>query len=60
MHGSVVIQNVFPVDETQNKAMKLKRLRSRVQPSRHPISIEEPVGDDGVSPSSTATGQPIT
>jgi len=55
----VAILDVFSVDEAQNKTMKIKRLRSRALPSRRPLSIKEPIGDDRVPPSSTTTGQPI-
>jgi len=34
-------------------------LRSRAPPSKHPLSIEEPVGDYKVLSSSTTTGQPV-
>jgi len=55
----VAIQDVFSVNEAQNKVMKIGRLQSRAPPSRCPLSIEEHVGDDGVPLSSTTTGQPI-
>ena len=55
----VAIQDMFYVDEAQNKAMKIERLQNRAPPSRHSLSIEEPVGNDEVPPSFTTTGQPI-
>jgi len=55
----VAIKDVFSVDEAQNSAMKIKRLRSRALSSRRPLSIEEPVGEEEVPLSSTMTGQPI-
>jgi len=39
--------------------MKIERLRSSAPLSRCPLSIEEPIEDDGVPSSSTRTGQPI-
>ena len=44
----VAIQDVFSVDEAQNKAMKIESLRSGDPPCRRPLSIGEPIGDDGV------------
>jgi len=39
--------------------MKIERLRIRAPPFRHLLSIEEPIGDNRVPPSSTTTSQPI-
>jgi len=39
--------------------MKIERLRSRALPFKHPLSIEDPTRDDGVSLSSMKTGQTI-
>ena len=52
-------QDVFSVNKAQNKAMKIEKLQSKAPPFRLPLSIEEPVGDDGVSPNSTTVGQPM-
>ena len=42
IQGRVAIKDVFSVDEAQNSAMKIKRLRSRALSFRRPLSIEEP------------------
>ena len=47
------------IDDVQNKAMKIERLRSRAPPSGSPLSIEESSGDDRVPLSFMMTGQPI-
>ena len=55
----MTIQNVFSVDEAQNKAIKIERLQSRVLSFRCRLSIEDPVGGDRVQPSSTTASQPL-
>jgi len=47
------------MDEAHNKTMKIERLQSRAPPFRHPLSIEEPLGDEVVQPSSTKVDQPL-
>jgi len=55
----VAIQDMFSVNEVQNKPMKIERLRSKAPPSRRPLSIEKPIGDNGIPPNSTMACQPM-
>ena len=55
----VILNDVFFMDEAHNKTMKIERLQSRAPPFRHPLSIEEPLGDEVVQPSSTKVDQPL-
>jgi len=42
----VILHNVFSIDKTHNKVMKIERLQSRTAPFRRPLSIEEPLGGE--------------
>ena len=53
MNAGVPSFSSVNIDEAQNKVMKIERLQSRDLPSRCQLSIEQPVGDDRVQPSST-------
>jgi len=56
----VALHDVFSIDESHNKTMKIERLQSRAPPSRLPFSTKEPVEHDGVQSSSTTAGQPLS
>jgi len=56
----VILHDVFFVDEAHNKGMKIERLHSRAPSLRRPMLIEEPLGGEGIQPSSTTVDQPPT
>jgi len=49
----VILHDVFSIDKTRNKAMEIERQQSKAPPFRRPLSIEEPLGGEGVQLSST-------
>jgi len=56
----VILHDMFSVDEAHNKTMKIERLHNRVSPFRRSMLLEDPLGGEGIQPSSTTVGQPPT
>jgi len=56
----MILHDMFSIDEAQNKVMKNERLHSRTQPLRCPMSIEKPLGGEGIQLSFTTGDQPST
>ena len=56
----VILHDGFIIDEAHNKAIKIERLHRRALPFRRPMLLEEPLGGEGIHPSSTSVDQPPT